>query len=307
MNAKHPKLEIPSPSDACSSDLVIKVLRGCGPYTLGSGFVRGWPNLGVLEALASDTQKHMTTFPISNSHDRLYTLPNVHKPPITLKMADQEPAAPVAIFKKRGAKSKANLRKRPATPPPASDSDSDAFSSSEDEAGHRIKRRKKTAPSAAVTASSRNDAAARHGVDEAIARETIFEADRASAAALDTARRDATKGAEWFDEQPDNDNGGRRLDAKGLLGSTRAMPAPAAAAAPDGTYKGLRNQTSYIQRNPDAPSRTVGPVKAPTNIRTITITDMAPDVCKDYKQTGFCGFGDVCFPFSLLPLDLCKS
>jgi RING finger protein 113A len=35
-------------------------------------------------------------------------------------------------------------------------------------------------------------------------------------------------------------------------------------------------------------------MKASTNIRTITITDFAPDVCKDYKQTGFCGFGDSC-------------
>ena len=35
-------------------------------------------------------------------------------------------------------------------------------------------------------------------------------------------------------------------------------------------------------------------MKAPTNIRTITVTDFAPDVCKDYKQTGFCGFGDNC-------------
>lgn len=26
----------------------------------------------------------------------------------------------------------------------------------------------------------------------------------------------------------------------------------------------------------------------------ITVTDFAPDVCKDYKQTGFCGFGDGC-------------
>jgi len=24
------------------------------------------------------------------------------------------------------------------------------------------------------------------------------------------------------------------------------------------------------------------------------VTDFAPDVCKDYKQTGFCGFGDNC-------------
>jgi len=38
----------------------------------------------------------------------------------------------------------------------------------------------------------------------------------------------------------------------------------------------------------------VGPVKAPTNVRMITVTDFAPDVCKDYKQTGFCGFGDSC-------------
>ena len=35
-------------------------------------------------------------------------------------------------------------------------------------------------------------------------------------------------------------------------------------------------------------------IKAPTNIRTITVTDFAPDVCKDYKTTGFCGFGDNC-------------
>ena len=26
----------------------------------------------------------------------------------------------------------------------------------------------------------------------------------------------------------------------------------------------------------------------------VTFTDYTPDVCKDYKQTGFCGFGDSC-------------
>jgi RING finger protein 113A len=40
------------------------------------------------------------------------------------------------------------------------------------------------------------------------------------------------------------------------------------------------------------PARSVGPVKASSNVRTITVTDFAPDVCKDYKQTGFCGFGE---------------
>ena len=41
----------------------------------------------------------------------------------------------------------------------------------------------------------------------------------------------------------------------------------------------------------DAPIKSFGPIKASTNVRTITVTDFAPDVCKDYKQTGFCGFG----------------
>lgn len=37
------------------------------------------------------------------------------------------------------------------------------------------------------------------------------------------------------------------------------------------------------------------PIKAPpASIRTVTITDFQPDVCKDFHQTGFCGYGDTC-------------
>ncbi|ODQ65081.1 hypothetical protein NADFUDRAFT_10408, partial [Nadsonia fulvescens var. elongata DSM 6958] len=35
-------------------------------------------------------------------------------------------------------------------------------------------------------------------------------------------------------------------------------------------------------------------IKASANIRSTFMTDYQPDVCKDYKQTGFCGFGDTC-------------
>lgn len=199
------------------------------------------------------------------------------------RMADKEsaateaPTAPGAIFKKRGAKGKANLRKRAATPPPAnSDSDSD-YSSSEDEGGRPIKRRKKN--TGAVTVSSKDNAGPRR--DESA---TVFSADR-NKPITDT--NDATKHSNWYDENATNS-----MSAKALLGSTRAMPKDGA--APDGTYKGLANQTSFIQKNPNAPNRTVGPIKAPTNIRTVTVMDYAPDVCKDYKQTGFCGFGDNC-------------
>ncbi|KAF4455334.1 autophagy-like protein 3 [Fusarium austroafricanum] len=191
-------------------------------------------------------------------------------------MADSttEPQAPVAVFKKRGAKGKANLRKRPATPPPA-DSDESDFSSSEDESGQRVKRRKKTAT---VTASSKDVSTGKKDLTA-----TVYSADRSVPI---TSTNDATKHSNWYDEDSKD-----ALSAKNLLGSTRAV---AKDSQPDGTYKGLANQTSFIQKNPDAPNRAKGPVKAASNIRTITVMDFKPDVCKDYKKTGWCGFGDSC-------------
>ena len=37
-----------------------------------------------------------------------------------------------------------------------------------------------------------------------------------------------------------------------------------------------------------------GPLRATTFVRTTARFDYQPDVCKDYKDTGFCGFGDTC-------------
>lgn len=169
------------------------------------------------------------------------------------------PAAPVAVFKKR--KGNANIRKRPATPPPA-DSSSDDYSSSEDESGQRVKRRKKAV---GVNASSKNTSS-KQDIEQ-----QVFTADRSGI----TSSNDATKASNWYDEDAEG-----AMSTKNLLGSTRKEGA-------DGTYKGLKNQTSFIQKNPDAPQRQVGPMKASTNVRTVTFFDFKPDVCKDYKQTGY--------------------
>ncbi|KAL4884099.1 hypothetical protein BJY04DRAFT_14282 [Aspergillus karnatakaensis] len=182
-------------------------------------------------------------------------------------MAD---TAPAVTFKKRGVK-KANFRKKPDSPPPA-DSDSD-FTSSDDEEGQRIKRRRKNA---VVSASSASNVRRKPATEEP-----------ATASALPlTTSNDATKSSNWYDED---------LNEKNLLGTTRSRPGPdSSASAPDGTYKGASNYQSFIQKNPNAPTKTFGPIKAPTNVRTVTFMDYAPDVCKDYKKTGFCGFGDSC-------------
>jgi RING finger protein 113A len=182
----------------------------------------------------------------------------------------------VVTFKKRGAIAKGNIRKRPVTTAP-SQSDDSSDCSSENESGHNIKRRKKN--TGVVTASSANN---KYSDQELSA--THFTAGRNVPI---TSTNDAAKQNNWFDEESKD-----ALSTKSLPATTRATPKKSQ--IPDGTYKGLANQTLFIQKNPDAPTRSVGPIKAPTNVRTTTVTDFAPDVCKDFKQTGYCGFGESC-------------
>lgn len=180
------------------------------------------------------------------------------------------------LFKKRTAK-RPTIRKRPAIPSPQASSSSE-YSSSEDEAGRQIKRQKK---SSVLYASS----ILAHKPSTELSAPTST-ADRT---AMIDSTNDATKQSNWYDPSLTS------LDPKSLLGTTRVIPQSVASkSADDGNYNGASSYQSFIQKNPNAPTRTVGPIKAPTNIRTITVTDFAPDVCKDYKQTGFCGFGDSC-------------
>lgn len=48
-----------------------------------------------------------------------------------------------------------------------------------------------------------------------------------------------------------------------------------------------------IERDQDRP-KWEGPQKAPANVRTISRFDYQPDLCKDYNETGYCGYGDSC-------------
>lgn len=53
----------------------------------------------------------------------------------------------------------------------------------------------------------------------------------------------------------------------------------------DGMYHGAAAYKSHIEQREDGGSAKfkAGPVKASSNIRTITVIDYQPDVCKDYK------------------------
>jgi len=64
----------------------------------------------------------------------------------------------------------------------------------------------------------------------------------------------------------------------------------------DGVYRGEAGYKSYVK--PRESTRkyggTKGPIRAPQFLRNTCRFDFQPDVCKDYKDTGFCGYGDSC-------------
>ncbi|KAG5899861.1 hypothetical protein JTB14_012328 [Gonioctena quinquepunctata] len=68
----------------------------------------------------------------------------------------------------------------------------------------------------------------------------------------------------------------------------------------DKIYRGLNNYTQYYKPKDTAAGNASsgmvrkGPIRAPTNLRATVRWDYQPDICKDYKETGFCGFGDSC-------------
>ncbi|KAK2165549.1 hypothetical protein NP493_1360g00030 [Ridgeia piscesae] len=68
----------------------------------------------------------------------------------------------------------------------------------------------------------------------------------------------------------------------------------------DKVYRGINNYAIYIEKKDTAAGNASsgmvrkGPVRAPANLRATVRWDYQPDICKDYKETGFCGFGDSC-------------
>lgn len=66
-------------------------------------------------------------------------------------------------------------------------------------------------------------------------------------------------------------------------------------------YKGIHGYTDYkagFRREQTVASEKAGgahgPLRASAHIRASARFDYQPDICKDYKETGYCGFGDAC-------------
>lgn len=70
--------------------------------------------------------------------------------------------------------------------------------------------------------------------------------------------------------------------------------------ADDKIYRGLNNYAQYYKKKDTAAGNASsgmvrkGPIRAPAHLRATVRWDYQPDICKDFKETGFCGFGDSC-------------
>ncbi|KAK7080506.1 hypothetical protein SK128_016358 [Halocaridina rubra] len=70
--------------------------------------------------------------------------------------------------------------------------------------------------------------------------------------------------------------------------------------ADDKVYRGLNNYSEFYEKKDTAQGNASkggvrkGPIRAPDHLRATVRWDYQPDLCKDYKETGFCGFGDSC-------------
>lgn len=67
----------------------------------------------------------------------------------------------------------------------------------------------------------------------------------------------------------------------------------------DGLYRGMHTYGAKLKKDTargNASNGFVrkGPIRAPNNLRLTVRWDYAPDYCKDFRETGFCNFGDCC-------------
>lgn len=91
----------------------------------------------------------------------------------------------------------------------------------------------------------------------------------------------------------------RSRDAQAQYEAARKVWDDGGDLAADGSkvYRGQKAYRQYTGKSESFDNQVLqgaGPARAPVNFRASSLFDYKPDICKDYKETGFCGYGDAC-------------
>jgi RING finger protein 113A len=196
-------------------------------------------------------------------------------------------AAPVA-FKKP--KRPQNQRKRPAdaaaVAAAASSSDAAAADASEGSSVVRTVKQAKPNPMVQGTASAAAVAAAA-AKSQARQQEMVHGSDR---------RISNFDSKVFASSEQETERG---ADAQAQYEAAQKMWDDGGDIAPDGSriYRGMKAYKPYTGKSESFDNQVnsgAGPARAPVHYRAVSRFDYQPDVCKDYKDTGFCGYGDAC-------------
>ncbi|KAJ0779433.1 putative transcription factor C3H family [Helianthus annuus] len=93
----------------------------------------------------------------------------------------------------------------------------------------------------------------------------------------------------------------RAIRERVLKQADQALKRSANAGSGEKLYKGIHGYTDYkagFRREQTVASEKAGgshgPLRVSAHIRVSARFDYQPDICKDYKETGYCGYGDSC-------------
>ena len=91
----------------------------------------------------------------------------------------------------------------------------------------------------------------------------------------------------------------RPRHARAILEKNLKLNQEGATSFDTGAYAGEAGRKNWIERKESQIAGnkftgTLGPIRAPQFVKNTARFDYQPDLCKDYKDTGFCGYGDNC-------------
>ncbi|ALC46891.1 CG4973 [Drosophila busckii] len=215
-------------------------------------------------------------------------------------MSDDKPSTSAFAFKKRNVNRGAAMRRK------KSSSSSEAAKSSDEEVNSKTSsmlraenRRKRTNPNfqSTKTLSKRKagvEAAEHDSSDSDADKDALGVAYKSKREALPSGPNDqGATAVNEMDTQLDR-------DAQAIHARSIKINEELEGKADDKIYRGINNYAQYYKKKDTAAGNASsgmvrsGPIRAPAHLRATVRWDYQPDICKDYKETGFCGFGDSC-------------
>ncbi|GAB2291093.1 hypothetical protein Dimus_025348 [Dionaea muscipula] len=110
-----------------------------------------------------------------------------------------------------------------------------------------------------------------------------------------------SKATATLETETDFSRDSRAIRERMLKQAEETLKGKSKASGDEKVYKGIHGYTDYkagFRREQTVASEKAGgahgPLRASAHIRVSARFDYQPDICKDYKETGYCGYGDSC-------------